>query len=100
AILIQIASINYWTVYNSWFVVIVVGGHAWAYRIRLARAWRRLRRWTTSHRVAAGGLAGLVLAVAGPWLAIVASIAHEQAQGQVRPDWYTKQPATGPVQER
>ncbi len=85
AVLVQVASINYWTVYNSWFVLIVVAGHGWAYRTQVVRAWLRLRRWTADHRAAAAGLAGLIIAVTVPWVAIVAMTAHEQASAQVRP---------------
>ena len=85
ATLIQIASCNYWTIYNFFFIAIVLGGYCWAYPHRI----RRLCHFTAEsiHRrwIAAALTIGASSVVAIMWVTILASVVREQSGSYVRP---------------
>ena len=84
AALIQIASLNYWTLYNLFFFVIVVGTYAAAHRNQVVRLAVRARALYTLRRrefaLAVGAFAIVVLA----WAALIATAMLEQAGNYVR----------------
>jgi Bacterial membrane protein YfhO len=85
AFVVQISSINYWTIYNSWFLLLMVGGHGWIHRNRLERAWRRAVQGIRQRRQLAIGLGAALVVLAGIWLYITHSIVHEQLELNLRP---------------
>jgi hypothetical protein len=85
AVVVQTSSINYWTIYNSWFVLLVVGSHGWIHRDQLERAWRRTWNWLRQHRRPALALGLALISLAGIWLYIVNSMVHEQMELNLRP---------------
>src|SRR5262249_32870776 len=70
AVLVQMASLNYWTIYNSWFLLIVTCTHAWIYRLRLLRACVRARGWLSRHPLRGTLLGVLAVSCALLWLFI------------------------------
>ncbi|HLW66261.1 MAG TPA: YfhO family protein [Gemmataceae bacterium] len=85
AILVQVSAINYWTIYSSWFLLLMAGGYAAVYREQTRRAAVRLyaavrQSWPRALRC---GLP--VVALGGLWLWMVASMVHEQKDRNLRP---------------
>lgn len=95
AALIQLASLNYWTLYNLFFFIIVVGAWAWLYPHRFTRLWRRVQRALTPQARVALALAGIAAAV---WLILIGSMVIEQRSAYFRAD-YTALQALDRVQE-
>lgn len=74
AFLIQFASANYWTVYNSWFYAIVLGAYALTYPHRLKRFfhWLRLElRHPTQRQLIAVGVTASVCLL---WALLLSSV--------------------------
>jgi hypothetical protein len=88
AALIQIASLNYWSLYNLFFYIIIVGAFIWVYPHRLRRLFRRLYRliWRYQGRTTAALV--LVGLTAGLWAVMLVSIFTEQRAVNLR-DAYT-----------
>lgn len=98
AVLVQLASLNYWTVYNSFFVAIVLGAYGATQpnqcvrlAVRARSAWRRHRRRATI-ALAAFGVTALA------WTLLIALLLHEQAAAQLRLV-YGPEEAIGRMQE-
>lgn len=72
ALLIQVASINYWTIYNSWFIGIVLVGYAATHPRQARRLISWLRSWGRSRRYLAWALGLGSLGVCLLWLTIIA----------------------------
>ncbi|HLW66260.1 MAG TPA: YfhO family protein [Gemmataceae bacterium] len=85
AILTQISSINYWTIYNSWFLLLVVGSHGWIHRNQLERAWRRFAEFSRRHRRLIAGMGVGFACLAGAWLYLISTVVHEQKELYLRP---------------
>ena len=79
AVVVQATSVNYWTVYNLFFIAIVIGSHAWMHANQLRRAAVRLVR---SRSALVCGVAAL--ATIAVWGVLTASIVREQAPHYVR----------------
>ncbi len=84
ATLVQLTSFNYWTLYNSCFIAIVLGAHAWTHPLQPRRLGRRV--WTLARRyrgataaVALGAAATLLL-----WVVLIGSIVREQKPLYIR----------------
>ncbi len=77
--LIQLASLNYWTVYNLWFILLVMGGYGAMHPNQLRRAWVRLRVIIRCHPKSVAMLGGLVALTVAVWGVLLGSIAAEQA---------------------
>jgi hypothetical protein len=79
AALVQLASFNYWTLFNAWFVAIFLGSYAVVHRWQVRRAGRRLRgmirRWPWHVGAAAAG----TCLVGALWIAIIAAALAEQS---------------------
>ena len=104
AVLVQATSFNYWTIYNSWFILICLGTYCAVYRSQVARCWHALRGAVSSHRKATAGLAVMSLTVLISWGLILASTVHEQAahfahHGIQPPGRYASHEALTRVQE-
>lgn len=91
AVLVQLASLNYWTVYNIFFVAILGGAYA-------ATHWNqcvRLGAWTVALRrryPAAMALAGVAFAaVAIAWAALIIGAMGEQSGRHVRAQYSAEQ---------
>ena len=74
AAMIQLASINYWTVYNSWFIAIVLGAYGLAYPNQVRRLLVRLRDGVRRNKRLAAGLAAGAVAFCGVWLCLLLSV--------------------------
>lgn len=98
AVLIQFASINYWTVYNLFFAAIVLGLYAATHPNQVVRLWIRLRAWAALDRRATFALCAAVLTVFVAWSALIAAAMADQAGYQERAI-YTAEDALGRIQE-
>lgn len=100
AALIQLTSANYWTVFNSWFFLIVSAAYWWVYPNQVRRLFVRILRWVKQRRlIAATALVMWVITLA-TWMLIMGSVAWEQGGkyvGQSEP--YTATEAYGRVRE-
>lgn len=83
ALLVQLTSINYWTVYNSWFIAILLAAYCWTHPNQLRRLFvrtieiiRRHKTWASASFI----MFGLALIV---WLVIIGSVALEQSGNYV-----------------
>ena len=84
AVLVQIASFNYWTLYNSWFLVLVLGVYGGFHANQVRRLGRRLRDlWRTRRApmVAAPAATALTAAV---WLGMLGTMVQEQGPRHTR----------------
>lgn len=79
ALLIQLTSINYWTVYNLWFVCIVLGAYWWTHSNQVRRFFVRTKGIIRRHKARAGLVAIAILLTAFIWLIIIGSVAVEQS---------------------
>lgn len=79
ALLVQLASCNYWSVYNSWFVLIFVGSYGVIYRNQLKRLAVRARDAVKLHPRTAAGLIAACTLVAAVWVSLLAVVVNEQA---------------------
>jgi hypothetical protein len=86
AALLQATSLNYWTVYNLFFVVILSGACAWMYPTRFRRLARRAAQGVMRHKRAAGVLSAAALAVLLIWGVLLGSIVREQNAVYTRQD--------------
>jgi hypothetical protein len=84
AVLIQMTSLNYWTIYNSWFIAIVLGTYCWTHPIQFRRLCFRVANVVRQHKVQATLLAVMFVLVAGIWLVIISSIIVEQSANYIR----------------
>jgi hypothetical protein len=84
AILVQLASLNYWTLYNLFFVAIVLGSHAATHSNRWRRAGRRIAVIAKRHRRTALAVAAAFAVTALAWTALIAMVVHEQSGAQTR----------------
>lgn len=82
--LVQLASFNYWTVYNAPFALILAGtyaacrpGRMGRLRDAVGRLLRRRTRWTVA-------VVGLAAVTAGLWCVLLGSVAFEQSSALVR----------------
>ncbi|MCA1557888.1 MAG: hypothetical protein LC731_05035, partial [Acidobacteria bacterium] len=103
AMLIQLTSINYWTVYNSWFVIILMGAYWWAYPSQVRRLLVRTKQIVRRHKLASAlVMAGFALVVM-VWFVIIGSVASEQSGNYIsgvtgRPGGYSIEEAQERVQ--
>lgn len=79
ALLIQLTSINYWTVYNSWFIAIVLGAYGWTHTNQVRRLLVRTREIIRQHKIGAAIVVIMFVLVATLWLVIIGSVAIEQS---------------------
>ncbi|HEX3314352.1 MAG TPA: hypothetical protein VHR72_05635, partial [Gemmataceae bacterium] len=98
AAVIQATSLNYWTLYDAFFVVIVIGCHAWTHPTQARRALRELS--PLSPRLCGGrgdggegrrrlryasiGLVLGALATIAVWAVLLASIVRDESGAYVR----------------
>jgi Bacterial membrane protein YfhO len=104
AVLVQATSFNYWTIYNSWFILICLGTYCAVYRSQVVRCWYALCRGVSSHRSATAGLTVLSLTMLILWGLILSSTVREQAahfarHGSQAPGRYSSEEALKRVQE-
>jgi hypothetical protein len=83
--LIQATSVNYWTLYNLFFVGIVLGSYAVIYPTRIRRLGRRIRMMVSRRRGTALAIGTAALATLAVWGVLVGSIMAEQNANYVRP---------------
>jgi hypothetical protein len=84
AALMQLTSFNYWTLYNAFFLVIVLGGYAWTYPLQVRRLARRALQAAARHRRAAAFLGLLSVAALAAWAALIATVVKEQGAAYTR----------------
>lgn len=84
ALLVQVASCNYWSVYNSWFVLIFVGSYGFIYRNQLKRLAVRANQAARLHPRASACTVAVGLLVAGVWISLLSVVVHEQAGKHAR----------------
>ena len=79
AALVQLASLNYWTLFNSWFVLIFLGAYIIVHPLRVRRACRRLVDMVWHWPACSASFAAGALAVACLWIGIIASAVLNEA---------------------
>src|SRR5262249_47824792 len=84
AILIQVASLNYWSVYDSWFIAIVLASYVVCNRAEVRHATAKLLDAVRQRRAASAGLLAVCAVTASLWLVLLRSIEREQAGNYVR----------------
>src|SRR5262249_28758885 len=77
AALVQLASFNYWTVHNSWFLVLVVGTYAGSHTNQVRRLGRRFRALAREHGVVTGTALAATALTAFLWVGLLATIVRE-----------------------
>jgi WXXGXW repeat (2 copies) len=84
AVLVQITSFNYWTLYNAFFIGIVLGAYSWIHPFQVRRFARRVFQVMRCQRWASGllGLLSLAALVAG--MGLIACIVREQVGANKR----------------
>jgi hypothetical protein len=96
AVLVQVAALNYWTVYDSWFVVLVLGAYAGFHGNQVRRLARRLvTLWRTRRAGMAAALTATAL-TAAVWLGMLATIVQEQGPAYMRTERAADAGAYGP----
>jgi hypothetical protein len=82
--LVQLASFNYWTLFNSWFIAIFLGSYVVVHPTQLRRAGRRLwgmvRRWPWRVTAVAAG----TCVVGASWIVTIAVALREQSAAYER----------------
>jgi hypothetical protein len=81
---LQATSVNYWTVYNLFFVAILLGTYACVHPTQFRRLARRARGLAARHRAAASVLFLGLLALGAVWAVLLGSILKEQHALHVR----------------
>ncbi len=76
--LLQATSANYWTLYNAFFVAIVLGGYGLTHPVQVRRLGRRALRLGRRHKAAAAVVVVGAVAVLAVWGALLASVVREQ----------------------
>ena len=92
SVLNQATSVNYWTLYNTFFIVIFLGSYALAYQRPLRRLLTRVGTRSAATkgqgryavRIGLAGLGSLFVATAVVWTVIIGSIVVEQAGAYTR----------------
>ncbi len=77
--LIQLTSLNYWAVFNIWFMLIVLGTYIWLHPHQLRHAWLETRKTIQTHRLLAVLLGLLVILTALAWAVTIGSIFMQQS---------------------
>jgi hypothetical protein len=83
ALLIQLTSINYWTVYNSWFACLLLAAYCWAYPNQGRRLLVRTRDTIREHKTAAVIVVVMCALVLCVWFVMIGSIVVEQSGNYV-----------------
>jgi hypothetical protein len=96
--LIQVASLNYWTLYNLFFFVVLLGAYLWVYPNQYRRLFARVRRFAGRYKPAAALVTVGVLAVVMLWGVLIGSMVVEQSGQNVR-RVYTTEDARERMQE-
>jgi hypothetical protein len=75
--LVQFTSLNYWSLYNSWFIVVLVGSYCWIYPNQIKRM--RLMVWSLfSHRGCLVLIVGIsALMTISIWGMLIISVSSE-----------------------
>ncbi len=79
AILIQLTSFNYWTVFNFWFMLIVLSTYAWLHPHQLRGAWLKTRSHVQAHPRLAAFLGVLITATMVIWVITLGSVIGQQS---------------------
>jgi hypothetical protein len=90
AAVIQATSLNYWTLYDAFFVGIVLGAHLWTHPTQLRRALGRLRFSAATVLLGLGAAATVAI-----WAVLLASIVHDQSGNYVRLAYAERGEGTG-----
>jgi hypothetical protein len=87
------------TVYNAWFIAIVLGSYAWLYPRRIRRLGPRVVLLLGRAKVVSAVLLALLVGAAASWVVLLASMVREQAPHYVRAyaEDYTTESARGQV---
>jgi len=100
ALLVQLTSANYWTVFNSWFFMILAASYWWVYPNQVRRLFVQWWRWVKQRRLIWATAGVLWLITLAAWMLIMGTIVREQSGkyvGQSEP--YTAAEAYGRVRE-
>jgi hypothetical protein len=82
--LLQMTSVNYWTIYNSWFIGIILICYLIHFPNRAVRLWRRSLALASAHRRGAALVLGLAAATSLVWLVLLGFVFKEQAGNFIR----------------
>lgn len=84
ALIIQLTSINYWTVYNSWFLVIILITYFWFHLSQVRKFIFYAQTLFKNHKVLTRSVAILLMLVLTSWLLIIGSTVLEQSGNYIR----------------
>lgn len=98
AILVQFASLNYWTLYNVFLVPIVLGTYAAFHRNQVVRLAVRLRALASTHRRGTVAVVAASCVVILLWTALLLAAVLDQAGSNVR-NVYTPEEAVARIGE-
>jgi hypothetical protein len=84
AYLVQATSFNYWTMYNSWFIIILLGSYCITHPNQLRRLGVRIMEAIKQHTAGVTIAATLFVLVVGLWFVIIGSIVVEQSGNYMR----------------
>jgi hypothetical protein len=82
--LLQVTSANYWTVYNSWFIIIIITCYLINFSNQAVRLWRRSLAFAAAHRGRAAFVLGLAAVTSLVWLAMLGFVFKEQGGNFIR----------------
>jgi hypothetical protein len=82
--LLQVTSVNYWTIYNSWFIFIILFCYLINFPNQAARLWRRSLAIAAAHRGMVAIFLGLAAMTSLVWLVMLGFVFKEQAGNFVR----------------
>ena len=84
AALVQIASFNYWSLYNAWFLALTLGTYAVVHGNQVRRLGRRLGELRRRHPVAVATSLSAATLTAGLWLVLIATVTRDQTENYIR----------------
>ncbi len=104
ALLIQLVSFNYWTIYNSWFIVLLLGFYGWMHYNQVRRLYSRTLKLVKQHKRLTALVTAMSVVTLMLWAAITASTLLEQSNSYIRSTLdgrssYTIEEAYNKVQE-
>ena len=84
AIIVQATSVNYWTIYNFWFVAITLIAYCFVYPNQLSRLCLHIRETLWQYKLYSVILLSVSALVVLLWVALIFSIVDEQSSFYIR----------------
>jgi hypothetical protein len=84
AVIVQVTAANYWTIYNAWFIGIIVVSYWLIYPNQFRRLYLRIARLLRQSKLRSTIVLGVSTLVMSLWLVILLSIVVEQSSSYIR----------------